>query len=573
MTWIEFISTLSSRSSRIGRKLGAPLLGILDRETDGWITLGLVSYALAITSWLVANHSEPLIDDGFYYLRIAQFIASGMGSTYDGINPTNGYHPLWLSMLVPVFWFTSGPEAARLVSICMQGLFFAASVSLFYLTTRLQVGRFAAVAATSLWVLLTYNQSLGGTEFSIHALSVLATAYVYLHWFTREQSQDIRRYLILGLLSSITFLARLDTMLLSVTLGVFLIRREYRGGSARAGVVRLTAFGLPILLVCFVYACANLISFGHVLPVSAAVKGSWSAYYLSQSPIFLAHGWLAAKVWLMLFPLRLLAGTTHLLYLLFPLSMSAGVFGTFGLWVAFMVLPPSYSIKKSVGRFAEPLAPFILYSLTSFLIYVVIYQDFVAYYSWYYVIQPWLSSILFAVLIDHAIRPILSIGRNAEAPIWIRRLSTLALIALGLAIPIYTVRQIWPGASDAPALTRDPLYQAAIWIKENTAQAAILGSWNAGIISFYSGHRVVNLDGLVNSWDFYERGQYNLCRYWRDIGISYLADGFEGDHALSPVPSFQNYAACAERLELLWAKPVPNSQVQIKIYRIRWIDN
>src|SRR5438105_15832144 len=40
-------------------------------------------------------------DDAFYYFRIARNIALGHGSTYDGVNSTNGYQPLWLAVLVP----------------------------------------------------------------------------------------------------------------------------------------------------------------------------------------------------------------------------------------------------------------------------------------------------------------------------------------------------------------------------------------------------------------------------------------------------------------------------------------
>jgi hypothetical protein len=31
-------------------------------------------------------------------------ITSGNGVTFDGINPTNGFHPLWMLICIPVFW-------------------------------------------------------------------------------------------------------------------------------------------------------------------------------------------------------------------------------------------------------------------------------------------------------------------------------------------------------------------------------------------------------------------------------------------------------------------------------------
>ena len=44
-------------------------------------------------------------DDAYYYFKVAQNITEGLGSTFDGINMTNGYHPLWLLVCIPIFAF------------------------------------------------------------------------------------------------------------------------------------------------------------------------------------------------------------------------------------------------------------------------------------------------------------------------------------------------------------------------------------------------------------------------------------------------------------------------------------
>lgn len=48
---------------------------------------------------LVADTARSLArvtyDDGYYYLEIARHVARGEGSSFDGLEPTNGYHPLW----------------------------------------------------------------------------------------------------------------------------------------------------------------------------------------------------------------------------------------------------------------------------------------------------------------------------------------------------------------------------------------------------------------------------------------------------------------------------------------------
>lgn len=47
------------------------------------------------------------MDDAFYYFGIAQHLAAGMGSTFGGVDMTNGYHPLWLLITWALFSVTS----------------------------------------------------------------------------------------------------------------------------------------------------------------------------------------------------------------------------------------------------------------------------------------------------------------------------------------------------------------------------------------------------------------------------------------------------------------------------------
>jgi len=42
-------------------------------------------------------------DDAFYYFVTARNIAEGKGITFDGISTTNGFHPLWMLICIPVF--------------------------------------------------------------------------------------------------------------------------------------------------------------------------------------------------------------------------------------------------------------------------------------------------------------------------------------------------------------------------------------------------------------------------------------------------------------------------------------
>ena len=51
-------------------------------------------------------------DDSFYYGGIARELATTGSSSFDGLHPTNGYHPLWLWLQTPVHWLWHDAVAA-----------------------------------------------------------------------------------------------------------------------------------------------------------------------------------------------------------------------------------------------------------------------------------------------------------------------------------------------------------------------------------------------------------------------------------------------------------------------------
>ena len=66
------------------------------------LLLTLVSrgvFALAEPRALIA--ADVVQDDAFYYFAIARNVVAGNGLTFDGEDPTNAFHPLWLAMLLP----------------------------------------------------------------------------------------------------------------------------------------------------------------------------------------------------------------------------------------------------------------------------------------------------------------------------------------------------------------------------------------------------------------------------------------------------------------------------------------
>src|SRR3990170_5245674 len=74
-----------------------------------WFETILIVVVMSISLYAALSDAQNLSwhwfirDDAYYYFKVAQNISEGQGSSFDGINPTNGYHPLWLLICIPIF--------------------------------------------------------------------------------------------------------------------------------------------------------------------------------------------------------------------------------------------------------------------------------------------------------------------------------------------------------------------------------------------------------------------------------------------------------------------------------------
>lgn len=526
-----------------------------------------------IAAWLAATHVAVVKEDGFYYLQIARQLARTGLSTFDGINLTNGYHPLWLLALVPIFGATSDLDLGVVLVTLLQGGLFAVSTLVIYLIARKFCGVLAASLAATTWVLISHSVGLSGLEFEIHALGISLLVLLYLKWF-HEATPPRHSYLVFGLVAAVTFLARLETLLLAAILGAFLALSESRSGLSRTSVVSLVAFGLPVLLVALTYGLVNLRVFGHPTPVSGALRYAWSTEWLVRDPIFQDYGWLAAKAFNWLIPLQALGGIMRypLSYAIFPFYLSVGTFGIGWLWLSAALSLRRWVVSRRIAEQLTRLHPFILYSVISYSAYTLVYHGGLSFAQHYFVIQPLLFALLVAFAFETTWKRVNRLAPTM-APIRLTRgILLVGAVAFWLSIPAYTLRTVvLNGIAEIAHPARDSLRVAASWIDSHLPEDAIVGVWNAGTIGYYSSHRIINLDGLANSWQFYERDRNELCDYWRKQGITYLVDMFD-DGRGNPIvsPAYTDYRQCKDRLELIWEDLGAAGQPHHRAYRIQW---
>lgn len=529
--------------------------------TDRRVMLGLALYSLGIAAWLLLADVRVTREGGLYYFKIAQNLAAGAGSTFDGVHVTNGYHPLWALCLVPVFWIRSDPESALRLGVLLQGMLMAAATCVLYAMLRVGAGRFASSLAALLWLALTYREALSGLEFGVHALGVLSAAYVYRRWFV-DDAPRVSAHWGLGMLLGLTFLARLDNVLLAGLIGVGLAGREARAGVTREGARRILAFALPVVIVCVGYVAVNLWLCGHVLPVSAAVKREWSLYKLSQDPYYLEGGWWLAKAHHLLWPLLHLSER-------YPFYLSVGTLGVGALYLAGAVARQGSSWRAWFLRGLQPWWPFVVYGILQALAYGIAFHGEFSFIgaSAQYVAQPWATVVLAAAGADALASR--AMGHGERASPWPGRGALLALTLAWCSAPLLTLWSVerWSGRERA-GLSLRPDYDSAAWANAHLPAEAVIGSWRTGAMALFSDRRVVDLSGLANSWEYFEVDRHDLCRYWDRSGITHLVDLFEDGRP--PVESYEaSYQPCLDRLERIWTDDRYRRHWRMEAYRIR----
>ncbi len=453
----------------------------------------------AIAAFLAAVFGLPAIllddrvlatffhDDAYYYFGIARHVAGGEGFTFDGIHPTNGFHPLWLLILVPIFALWEDPMLPlRAAGLLQAGLIAAAGVIL-YRTLGPRLGAPGALLAPLLIAALPGSRQIlwSGME---SGLLLLLMVWVWSRWIDLPSGSD-RAWLAPGLGCGLAIAARLEAVLMVPILMLLAWRRRQLSPGA------LTRLLAPPLIVILSLIAFHRIGFGTWIPVSGMIKAHWAATadvawwkvvrdvpWSGRDLVCRAFG--AQDVQLCPAPGRVvfLAMESFLLILAWifrrRIARRVGASGT-----AFLFLTACAITIADVWAVTHP--P-----------------------PWYRGPLLLATAVGVTLLVSHRPAPAVALGILVACV-------SAGRTAMHLAAP------------------RDPANQyahyrieAAHWLARNTPPATRVGSWSAGMLGYFSDRHVVNLDGLVNDVTYYRRVTvgHDLEGYLRDEGIAWIAD-------------------------------------------------
>ena len=516
---------------------------------------GFAWYMLTRFDLVDLTHLNP--DDAFYYFQIAYNLAEGKFSTFDGgITQTNGYHPIWMLLITPFYWIFD-KEAAVFAIRAFEIMLIAGGVALITAAARLaRLPWYLMFAA--LPMLYEHRGLFKGME-AATALFMLGLFILVICLFARNPARW--RWPLAAVAFALPW-ARLEYIAISLAATAALCLLEWSWQDSPPSPVSLrkrihsipTLKALPSLFGAvagvLVYFAYNRLVFGGAVPVSGAIKQEWSRQRWEQE-----GGYSFLQNFQDILQLRIFDWE-----LLVALSVCA------------CLLLAWWSARRSRSRDDWLLLAFLVGvsgvaagHLAMFAQHVLMKHPDSLFPSWYYVpaylVMALLVPLACAVAV-HVIRRLVALRSSRMANIL-----SATVIAAGAVFLLFNTGYGFTPFQYVDQISRHPQhredftnYLGTQVMNRVLPEDSIIGSWSAGVIGYFSRFPVVNLDGLVNSYDYMRAiSEGRAAKLHPQFGITHFANTRPANQRINATlfegPPYLNRRGLLRQFKLWSAEP------------------
>ncbi len=244
----------------------------IDKQTYILIAIAAAAFLLrlAFVLWLRDGYRivQFLTDDPFYYFQLSSNFIHGNGPSLDGEHLTNGFHPLWMLLISPLFLLKGvNPDLpVKLVLILSAVLSIGAAYFIYLATAKFANNKWLAVFAFFIYLFTerSFLFDMYGEPSPLSNLLLAAGVYLVAR-VAASGALSLRGAVIFGVVGGLAVLARTDNILFfSLFCLVALLWIEGRG---RFG--RMLIAGAASFIVISPWLLWSYFTFGTIIQSSA----------------------------------------------------------------------------------------------------------------------------------------------------------------------------------------------------------------------------------------------------------------------------------------------------------------
>ncbi len=428
-----------------------------------------------VLAWLPEKYFFYIVyDDAYYYFSIARnLVTRGMFSA-DGLNLTNGFHPLWLFVITPIYLFFHSYHWLSIHLVIMLSAFFDVAVAFLIYKTLQNLGK----PNVGFWAAAFYLVNPYGLFYTMNGLETAQNNFflALLVFLSLKATAEWLKtgWFLFGTVCGLTLLSRTDNVFVVAVLLVYLFWRE-------RNFIDLTKTGTVTALLLLPWLVYNFITFGSIVQTSGtAYPFHLHQQYLNEYQTFFSF---------------------HLIWFLLKKGFYSFALNAYhyGNWILTLLIIGILLYRlKGWPRDYRPLlwAPVAAGLFISFHIF----------FRWS--VRPWYAQAIFVLTLPVVALALEKLNRR--------------LLALGMVLALL------PIGSDAwsPQLFRrfDRFKIMLQAVREHIPTGDRVGVFNSGYCQYFTDRTVINLDGLVNNEVLPYYKERKGLEYFRKKGIRWLVD-------------------------------------------------
>ena len=229
-------------------------------------------------SYILYSFLEPPIytlsqtpGDTFYYLVYGREAADLKFFSWNGLYPSNGFHPLWLVFVSLSFSISENLDIVIYLLSIFLFIFFVISIWYFYKISQIYNDRLIQIISTFLFAILATKYFFWYMESALSVVLFLVYIYYATYKFIQKEKENISISINIGVISSLIVLSRLDLVLLISPLHGYLIFSSLLRKKLKVSL----ALALPPILIVGGYVILIYLITGSPVPLSGVIKSNF----------------------------------------------------------------------------------------------------------------------------------------------------------------------------------------------------------------------------------------------------------------------------------------------------------